>query len=560
MVEVFAPELQAVLVADAVGFTVEMDRDPNVCIHEMLDARERMAALVKRNGGRTVDTPGDFILAVFSSVESALSTGRTFTSHADPAAANRLAFRVAIDVGEVYPVDGKLLGPAINVAARLQELAGRNGIVVSEGAYQALSRREKFRFSFLDEFSLKNISRPIRAYRLSEGKDAGAETSLRSLQSPVPVVFVRPFHIIGTSESSRLFAEGLNEELLTVLGAIRGVIAVKTSESASLGSPGYEVSGQIRGLEDLRLTARLRSLHDGELLWTGRFNCADMDDFGREESISRRIVEAIQLTLSDGEWARIWSGSTTTMETWEHFQQGRVLEAAATRHSLRRAKEHYRLAIASDPGFVPARIALGFCLVDEIRLGLSVDALLAKAEVVELLDEILQAAPSDPYGHGLLAFSKCLERKHSEACEIMHRVVTDCPESPELLSYYAVLLEYQGQLDDAIRMYERALRLTRHPPAWIRTNLAMARMVNGDPAASSMLELDVRSNPRNVRAHVGLVAVEVQNGRIDTAHYWAGRLRSLEPDFEAERWRDTVCFSDLSTHRRIAELLRRAGL
>ncbi|PZR00848.1 MAG: hypothetical protein DI533_10090 [Cereibacter sphaeroides] len=557
MTERLIPELQAVLVVDAIGFTSRMEHDPDGCIQAMIEARLKMLRACETEAGQVVDTPGDFILAVFPSVKAALSAARIFT--AKDGADDALPFRAAIDIGEVYPVDGKLLGAAINTAARLQELAGQNGIVLSERAYQSLARRERFQFALIGEIPLKNIERPVRAYQLARGARYHAHPLL-STSTQMPVVFVCGFRVIGQSKRARIFAESLSEELVTVLGAIRGLMAIRTPHSTSPEHPGHEISGQIRDGEVLRVTAQLRSVPDGEVLWTGRFDCADTKDFRADEEISRRVVEAIQLTLSDGEWTRLWSEATTTLQAWEHFQQGRVLEASATRDGLLRAKEHFRSAIAADNSFVTAKVALGFCLVDEVRLGLSSDPAQSRAQIALLLDEIETGFPADPYGRALKAFCKSLNGHHAEACEIMHGVVQDCPESPELLSYYAVLLEYDGQLQAAITIYERALRLTRYPPAWIRTNLALARMILGDPSAKSMFELDIRSNPRNVRAHVGMVAAEAQDGRIEAARYWADRLRSLEPDFKADRWRDTVCFSDLSIHRRVAESLRLAGL
>ncbi len=552
-----APVLQAVVAADVVGFSAHMERDPDRTIQAVLAARHRMAELARFYGGSLRATPGDFLLAFFPNVNGALEAARALVAPAE--ADEELSYRVGIDVGEVFEAGDDMLGPAINVAARLQQAARPGTVVLSGSAFASLSRRGDYAFHALGALSLKNLAQPVEAHELLlDGRE----------QPPAPlgdalerfVLVLRDFEAIGDSSRARLFAEGLTDELQTVLGSFSGAIDVRRTVDALKTAGAYELTGRVRNGNRLRITARLTALTDGHSLWSGRYDYAPDASYDAQEEIARRVIEAAQVELSDGEWARIWSGVSTTLDAWEAFQKGRVHEARVRREDLKKAREYYRTALELDPNFTPAKVSLAFCLIDEIRLGWSRDKEAALAEARRLQGEAIARHPEDGYARALQAFIVSVAGRREEACALMRQVVLDEPESPELLAYYAVLLGHMGNTAEAVSFYEHALKLTPHPPSWIRANLALALMIRGDARARAQFEAILSGNPDNVRAHVGMVVMTLRDDRPEDARSWAARLKALEPDFAADRWRAPECFADLGVHRQIADELRRAGL
>lgn len=418
-----------------------------------------------------------------------------------------------------------------------------------------------------EEWLREERSRWDVRHELQETEDAAATLTLplhdAAELTPAggqkPCILLLGFAAIGDSERSSLFAQGLTDELLTVLGALSGAIVVKKTTGKEHQENGYTLSGHVREAERLRITAQLFSTASGSCIWTGRFDYDNSASFDAQEEIARQVVEAAQIQLSDGEWARIWTDSSTSLPAWESFQRGRVMEAQVRRDTLQQARRHFRETLFHDPNFTPAMISLAFCLVDEIRLGWSAHPRASRNEAWELYKKAHARDPENLYARSLSAFLTCIDGCHDKACEIMHQVVAEAPESPELLAYYGVLRTYNAQIDQAISLFEHALRLTPHPPAWIKTNLALAYLVNDDPRAASWLRTAAQENPSGVRATMGMVVVAVRSADVEMVRFWSRRLREIEPHFKAENWRTRTCFRDQSIHERIAGELRRAG-
>jgi TolB-like protein len=375
-----------------------------------------------------------------------------------------------------------------------------------------------------------------------------------------PYLIVKGFHPIGTGDRERVFAEGLTAELQTVLGSLSGAFVVRTQDGERDPRHSYELSGEVRHHDRLRITARLTAVDTGQYLWTKRYDYEDERIFDVQLEISKKVIEAAQIELVEGEWARIWTDAPTSIDAWEAYQRGRGLESEARKDSVRRAIICYRDALRLDPDYTPAMISLGFCLVDQLRLGWAHDPDTALGEARALCDKVMVLKPRDYFGRALIAFTECASGNHQLACDVMGEVVRDAPESPELLAYYGVLLGYCGHMREEIRYHKHALSLTKHPPNWIKTNLAFAHLLQDAPEAPDYVEAALAADPQSVRAHLCRVVVAVRGGDFAGARIWANRLLTLEPEFRAERWSAEECFRDPGVFHRIARDLREAGL
>ena len=78
----------------------------------------------------------------------------------------RLSFRIGINVGDVIAKEGDIFGDGVNIAARLQTLANAGGLCVSRGVRDHIRHLGSFQFEDLGEQQVKNIARPVRAFRV----------------------------------------------------------------------------------------------------------------------------------------------------------------------------------------------------------------------------------------------------------------------------------------------------------------------------------------------------------------------------------------------------------
>jgi len=164
-------KLAAILCADVEGYSRLMQDDPEGTLHTLTAHREVFRRCTEYHDGRVVDSPGDNILIEFASaieaVQCAVEIQRELAEkNAELAYDRRMRFRIGIDLGELLEKDDALYGDGVNISARLQSLAESGGICVSGRAYDQVVNRLTLKFEFLGRRSVKNISHPIRVYRV----------------------------------------------------------------------------------------------------------------------------------------------------------------------------------------------------------------------------------------------------------------------------------------------------------------------------------------------------------------------------------------------------------
>lgn len=139
-------KLAAILVADVVGYTRLMADDEPATIATITDYRSRFRDHITANGGRVVDMAGDSVLAIFTSVagamRAAVATQAELTGRNEGRAeARRMHFRIGVNLGDIHELeDGTVYGDGVNIAARLESLAERGGIMLSEDAWRQVRR------------------------------------------------------------------------------------------------------------------------------------------------------------------------------------------------------------------------------------------------------------------------------------------------------------------------------------------------------------------------------------------------------------------------------------
>src|SRR6478672_3745010 len=163
--------LAAILAADVAGYSRLIGADEEGTLNRLRSIRaEVVDPSIAQNRGRIVKTTGDGLLVEFASVVDALRCATEIQNamaegNAGIAAEKRIEFRIGINVGDIVVEDGDIFGDGVNVAARLEGLADPGGICVSARVQEDAAGKLDLVFEDLGEQQLKNIARPVRAYR-----------------------------------------------------------------------------------------------------------------------------------------------------------------------------------------------------------------------------------------------------------------------------------------------------------------------------------------------------------------------------------------------------------
>jgi adenylate cyclase len=175
--------LQAILCADAVGYSRLMGADDEHALSALNASRHIFREAVKNYDGRVIDTAGDSVLAVFDSVIEAVDAALEIQAQlaernaAEPIA-RQMPFRIGVNLGDVIEQgDGTIYGDGVNVAARIQSLADPGGITLSGAVYEFVQGRTTLAIHYLGEHEAKNITRPIRVYAITTAPQNGGATT-----------------------------------------------------------------------------------------------------------------------------------------------------------------------------------------------------------------------------------------------------------------------------------------------------------------------------------------------------------------------------------------------
>jgi class 3 adenylate cyclase len=175
--------LAAILAADVVGYSRLMEQDEAGTLAALRDRQQTiLAPLVAQHDGRIVKLIGDGVLAEFGSAVNAVQCGielqeRMATVNASLPEAQHIVWRIGINLGEVVVEGDDLFGDGVNVAARLQALVEPGGICISGKVRDEVDRKISVAFDDMGEQVLKNMTAPVRLYRLRSGPSASGSTT-----------------------------------------------------------------------------------------------------------------------------------------------------------------------------------------------------------------------------------------------------------------------------------------------------------------------------------------------------------------------------------------------
>jgi len=164
--------LVAILSADAKDYTRLMGRDESETVRTLKTHLQTMSELIETHRGRVVDSSGDNLLAEFPSVVDAVRCAVTIQEQLKVrndqlAEDRRMAFRIGINLGDVIVGGDRVYGDTVNVAARVEQLAGEGEVFLSGTVYDHVRNKLRMGFEYRGEHSVKNVPEPVRVYRVN---------------------------------------------------------------------------------------------------------------------------------------------------------------------------------------------------------------------------------------------------------------------------------------------------------------------------------------------------------------------------------------------------------
>src|SRR5438105_2603163 len=230
--------LAAILAVDAAGYSRLMGADEEGTLAALKGIRRELGdPKIAEHRGRIVKTTGDGMLVEFQSVVDAvrcavaIQRGMAERNAAVPEG-KRIEFRIWVNLGDIILDDGDIFGDGVNIAARLEALAEPGGICLGGSAHEQVRDKLDLAFEDMGEQQVKNITRPVRVYRVrpesphpnppphgGEGSALGARVGAVGEPPELPLpdkpsIAVLPFTNMSGDPEQEYFVDGMVEEII----------------------------------------------------------------------------------------------------------------------------------------------------------------------------------------------------------------------------------------------------------------------------------------------------------------------------------------------------------
>ena len=370
--------LAAILAADVVGYSrlIRADEEGTLAALKALRA-DLIDPKIAQHHGRIVNLMGDGMLAEFASVvdavRAAVETQRAVTEHNSALPEDRrIEFRVGINLGDVVIDGDDIHGDGVNVAARLEGLSEPGGICISGKVYEEVRDRIDLAFEDLGEREVKNIDRPVRAWRwLAEVASLAnaPPTSSATIALPdKPSIAVLPFDNMSRDPEQEYFADGMTEDIITGLSKFGYLFVIARNSTFTYkgqaidirtvaGDLGvrYVLEGSIRrdGAR-VRVTSQLIDADTGNHLWAERYDRALVDIFDVQDEVTAAIVGAIAPEIDQAEFDRAKRKPPESLDAWGLIQKGLAQYGSGELDDLESAISFFDAAREADPNFAEA--------------------------------------------------------------------------------------------------------------------------------------------------------------------------------------------------------------
>jgi adenylate cyclase len=579
--------LAAILAADVAGYSRLIGLDEEGTLGRLKSIRTAIIdPTIAAQRGRLVKTTGDGLLVEFASVVDALRCAvRIQQAVADGNAAiapeQRIEFRIGINVGDIVVENGDIFGDGVNIAGRLEGLAAPGEICVSERVWEDSAGRLDLIFHDMGEQRLKNIARPIHAYRVTAPGAPGAarikpaDGAVIRLPLPdKPSIAVLPFANMSSDIEQEFFADGIAEDIITALSRYSSLFVIARNSCFTYKGQAVDVTrigrelgvryvleGSLRKSSNrIRVTAQLVEADTGNHVWADRYDRDLADIFAVQDEITDAVTIAIAPAVAEAERHRAMRRSPDDLDTWGAYQRGLWHASKFSAEDNLQAQRCFRDAIASDPNFSGA-----YCGLAETFWQDSV--MLQRRPVAEALHAALDLArqavardAADAEAHACLAIGLAYAADYEGALLAARRALAMSPNLASAHRALGMALVYSGKPAEALRAFEIAIRLDPQEPRYTWPMMPLAHYHNRDyDAAVAAARRIISSHPDFPHVYRWLAAALGQLGRTAEAKQALDHVRVAASASLDMYVRHRAPFHRPDDYAHMLEGLRKAG-
>jgi TolB-like protein/class 3 adenylate cyclase/Tfp pilus assembly protein PilF len=578
--------LAAIAFADVAGYSKLMERDQ---LRTMLQwkalRQDLLEPKITEHGGHLHRRVGDALLIEFQSavnaVQWAVDVQRGIAEAGSPGD-DGLRIRVGINIDDVIFDDGDLHGDGVNIASRIQELASPGEVLVTATVRDQVWNKLGVGMTDLGDRALKNISRPVRIYRLDPSRPRDSAATPRAQPHLAwgnrPSIAVLPFRNLGGVPEEAYFGEGITEDIIGALARGRSLFVIARHSTlpyrdrqvdarqiaAELGVR-YILEGSVRRqTAKLRISCELIDASQNRTIWGQNYDGDSGELFEFQDLIAARIVATVEPRVHQAETARVRQKPTDSLDAYDCVMRAFSLLYTFNTAEFTEAGALLDRAIELDPHFAQAHAYKAWWYILLTGEGRSKNFAADAAAAEACAEHAIALDSGDAVVLAVAGHVESFLRKRTDiAVDLFERALEANHNSAFAWGLSASTYCFLGMPEEALERLRNAWRLSPFEPLnfFFWTVAGIAHFVAGRyDEAVTWLRKARRENPRFCPCHRTLVASLGQLGRLEEARSAASDLLAVEPAFRVSTFASWYPLQRPGDLERFVEGLRAAGL
>lgn len=566
--------LAAILAADVVGYSRLMEQDEVGTLTALKARRKQLVEpLLAKYSGRIFKLTGDGLLAEFSSAVNAVQCAIDLqhamaAANADWSEDRSIFIRIGVNLGDVIVEGGDRYGDAINVAARLESSAEAAGILISGTTYDHVKGKIKVGFEDLGAQTFKNISEPVRVYRVTDTERISVAAP--KIATNRPSIAVLAFHNLSGEPDQQYFSDGIAEDIIADLSRFRWLVVIAPNSSFQFRDKAVDVrrvgrelgvqyllEGSVRKAGDrLRITAQLIECAAGVHLWSERYDRNLIDLFAIQDDVVRSIVASIAGHVEDIAFENARRKRTEHLGAYDCYLRGLDCDRSTGPNADAESRRWYEKSLELDPNYAEP---MAFLAINAVNQGLYSEEADRFERALALARKAVTLDRNNSWGHCALGLATIYGGSLAAAAGHFETAIRLNPNDADQLLYYSAYHLYSGDFDAEHRLVMTAKRLNPFAPAWYKIAEGVAQyFLRHYDVAASLLE-GAGSDP-HYWVHCYLAACSVRLGRMPEAQRALAKALKLKPNLTVSIYAARLPFAKAEDREHLLEPLRAAGL
>ena len=391
-----------------------------------------------------------------------------------------------------------------------------------------------------------------------------------------PSIAVIAFSNLGSDPEKQFIADGITEEITTALSRVSKLMVIvypstsKEEESfaekiniARKFDIDYLLDGSVRAEgENLRISSRLIEVESAHHRWAQRYDRKSSDIFELQDNITREVVSALEVELTEGDQALLASRGTENIKAWKLTSEAVVLVLAHRQHTVRKGIELLEEAVSLDNEY---GLAWNTLATGHWKESMNENWSQSRDHSFELaIESSNNALAIDPENARSLATRSLMaltERDFDGALDMAVKALNYANSDANSIAIAGITLRYCCKPEMAIKYTQKAMRLCPIYPAWYPYGIALSQWMLGNlDDAFESIEEAIKIDPELSLNYLVLTMLYAETGQTELAADSVDKIFRADPSFSVTTFIDTIPLGDPAVEKRRIDLFRQSGL